>query len=91
MGMVFRHFSLLPHLTVPGNVAFPLEIQSVGREIRKRRDRPAPAQDTGAGQGQHHPTVPRRRPTSSPCSFNPVTRTCSIGGPGSPGPRFTLR
>ncbi len=31
MGMVFQHFALLPHLTVLGNVAFPLAIQGVAR------------------------------------------------------------
>ena len=37
MGMVFQHFALLPHLTVLGNVAFPLEIQGVGRRLREER------------------------------------------------------
>ncbi|WP_187971288.1 quaternary amine ABC transporter ATP-binding protein [Aquibium microcysteis] len=37
MGMVFQNFALLPHLTVLGNVAFPLEVQGVGRAKREAR------------------------------------------------------
>jgi len=39
MGMVFQHFALLPHLTVLGNVAFPLGIQGQSRARREGRAR----------------------------------------------------
>ncbi|MBV8189115.1 MAG: ATP-binding cassette domain-containing protein, partial [Alphaproteobacteria bacterium] len=31
IGMVFQNYALFPHLTVAGNVAFPLEMRNVGR------------------------------------------------------------
>jgi len=39
MGMVFQHFALLPHLSVLGNVGFPLEVQGIDRATRERRAR----------------------------------------------------
>lgn len=39
MGMVFQNFALLPHLTVLENIAFPLDIQGMGRKERESRAR----------------------------------------------------
>ena len=39
MGMVFQDFALLPHLTVLGNVIFPLKIQGIERGAREARAR----------------------------------------------------
>ncbi|PWK59598.1 ABC transporter ATP-binding protein [Roseicyclus mahoneyensis] len=37
LGMVFQDYALWPHLSVAGNVAFPLEMAGVGRAERDRR------------------------------------------------------
>jgi len=37
IGMVFQNYALFPHLTVQGNVAFPLEMRNVARAEIERR------------------------------------------------------
>ncbi|MBX9717608.1 MAG: ATP-binding cassette domain-containing protein, partial [Microbacteriaceae bacterium] len=37
MGMVFQNYSLFPHLSVGGNVEFPLRQRGIGRAERRRR------------------------------------------------------
>ena len=37
VAMVFQHFGLLSHRTVMGNVEYPLEVQGVDKEERKKR------------------------------------------------------
>ncbi len=37
MGMVFQNFALLPHMTIIGNVMFPLEIQGAKSEDAKNK------------------------------------------------------
>jgi iron(III) transport system ATP-binding protein len=37
LGMVFQDYALWPHMTVGGNVAFPLEMRGVSRADRERR------------------------------------------------------
>ena len=54
-GMVFQHFALLPHLTVLGNVAFPLEIEGGDRERREAWAREALALVGLEGREAHFP------------------------------------
>ena len=37
IGMVFQHYSLFPHMTVEGNIGFPLRMRKVEKEEKKRR------------------------------------------------------
>ena len=50
LGMVFQDYALWPHMSVAGNVAFPLEMRRVAR-----RERPARVQEALAlvGLGEH--------------------------------------
>ncbi|HXV26393.1 MAG TPA: betaine/proline/choline family ABC transporter ATP-binding protein [Alphaproteobacteria bacterium] len=55
MGMVFQHFALLPHLTVLGNVAFPLAIQGAPRDRREARAREVIELVGLKGREHHYP------------------------------------
>src|SRR5262249_52498142 len=37
LGMVYQNYALFPHMTVAGNIAFPLEMRGVKREEIRRR------------------------------------------------------
>src|SRR5262245_8555769 len=41
IGLVFQHYALFPHMTVAGNIAFPLEMRGLERAERERRVREA--------------------------------------------------
>jgi glycine betaine/proline transport system ATP-binding protein len=53
--MVFQHFALLPHLSVLGNVAFPLAIQGIAREQCHARAREMIALVGLEGREEHFP------------------------------------
>ena len=37
IGMVFQDYALFPHMTVEGNLAFPLDVRGIPREQRRER------------------------------------------------------
>jgi len=55
IGMVFQNYALFPHLTVHGNVAFPLEMRNVPRAEIERRVAEALATVELDGYGQRLP------------------------------------
>jgi iron(III) transport system ATP-binding protein len=57
LGMVFQDYALWPHMTVAGNVAFPLEMRGVGREERERRVEAALSRVGLGGMGARRPSA----------------------------------
>jgi putative spermidine/putrescine transport system ATP-binding protein len=55
IGMVFQNYALFPHLTVAGNVAFPLEMRNVARAEIERRVGETLALVELAGYGERLP------------------------------------
>ncbi len=56
IGMVFQNYALFPHMTVAGNVAFPLEMRGVPRADRDRRIREALRLVRLEGLGERRPS-----------------------------------
>ncbi|EEA02420.1 ABC transporter related [Burkholderia sp. H160] len=57
LGMVFQDYALWPHMTVAGNVAFPLEMLGIGRTERERRVEAALARVGLDGIGKRRPSA----------------------------------
>jgi iron(III) transport system ATP-binding protein len=57
LGMVFQDYALWPHMTVGGNVAFPLEMQGVAPRERERRVAAALARVGLDGIGARRPSA----------------------------------
>ncbi len=53
VSMVFQHFGLLSHRTVIGNVEYPLEVQGVEKEERRKRSMDA-IETVGLDGWEHH-------------------------------------
>ena len=55
IGMVFQNYALFPHMTVAGNVAYPLKLRGVARaevDAPRRRARSTLVQLAGYGERQ---------------------------------------
>ncbi|WP_386680911.1 ABC transporter ATP-binding protein [Loktanella sp. R86503] len=37
IGMVFQNYALFPHMTVAENLAFPLQVRKIGKEVQKQK------------------------------------------------------
>ncbi|WGS53720.1 ABC transporter ATP-binding protein [Paraburkholderia sp. D15] len=57
LGMVFQDYALWPHMTVAGNVSFPLEMRGVGRRERAQRVAAALARVGLDGMGARRPSA----------------------------------
>ncbi|WP_295530610.1 ABC transporter ATP-binding protein [uncultured Thioclava sp.] len=57
LGMVFQDYALWPHMSVARNVAFPLEMQGVGRSEREQRTKDALDQVGLGAMGTRRPSA----------------------------------
>ena len=55
LGMVFQDYALWPHMSIAGNVAFPLEMRGIGRAERDRRVEAALERVGLGGYGARNP------------------------------------
>ena len=53
IGVVFQNYALFPHMTVGGNLAFPLEVRGIDPQQRRERVRRATGGGVWDGAGGH--------------------------------------
>ena len=74
IGMVFQSYAVWPHMTVGENVAYPLKIQKVSREERKKRVEEALEMVHLERYGERYPSQLSGGPAGAPAAGRTVVQ-----------------